>query len=445
MSAFQEMLSSLISRGARLVDFSQFPTPANDGLEPMCKALMSTRGEASGVAMATEILSRFRGLDDEARERFFLVLARDFDPDPATAQAAADAYAQEQSPENLAALIAAAEPPRQELLRRLNAAPGGTAALVDMRTTLFRLLDKHPDLKRVDVDFAHLFSSWFNRGFLVLKPIDWASPAYILEKIIAYEAVHEIGDWEELRRRLQPPDRRCFAFFHPSMPDEPLIFVEVALTREVPGSVQDLLSEGRNPLDAETATTAVFYSISNCQEGLRGVSFGSFLIKQVAEDLMHNLPGLKTFVTLSPVPGLMNWLRRQAAAEPDGAAAEIVELADREEWHEDPAANARLRELLMPMTARYLVTEKRADGTPVDAVARFHLGNGAVLRQINWLGDLSPRGLARSAGIMVNYEYVLPDIEANHEAYAERREVKVSRSVRSLLPSQARAARRKSA
>ena len=266
-------------------------------------------------------------------------------------------------------------------------------------------------LGRVDLDFAHLFASWFNRGFLVLRQITWESPARLLEKIIGYEAVHEIGDWEALRARIDPPDRRCFAFFHPAMPDEPLIFVQVALVKGLPGSVQAILDPDRPVLDPATADTATFYSISNCQAGLKGISFGNSLIKHVVELLRQEFPHLKTFVTLSPIPGLARWLSETGAALPT-----------------DPAEALALRQ----QAARYLLEAKRGDGRPRDPVARFHLNNGARVYEVHAGADLSPRGLRQSCGAMVNYHYDPETAEEAHEEYARNGAVAATRGVRGL-------------
>ena len=432
-SLLQDLISSIVARGSRLPGALLGSGPKK--IEDICIALMSTRGEASGTALAAQALTAFSNLDEDGQLAFFENLAEQYDPDPEAALAAANAYAGDQSAANLAALVAATEPPRQELLRRLNSAPDGTASLVHMRACLLKHLKDRPHLRSLDADFVHMFASWFNRGFLVLHPVDWHTPAYILEKIIDYEAVHQIGNWNELRSRLRPADRRCFAFFHPSMPDEPLVFVEVALTREIPTSIQDLLTEDREVLAIEKASTAVFYSISNCQEGLRGVSFGSFLIKQVAEDLKREAPSIKTFVTLSPVPGLMDYLRKRSAENPDSTLTGLTERISVPDWSRDDDAVESEKKQLLAAAAHYFLNVKRSDHQPIDPVARFHLGNGASLHQINWRGDVSDKGFAQSAGIMVNYLYDLDKIELNHEAYATDREIVTSRAVRSLLPS----------
>ncbi len=395
----------------------------------LCRALISTRGEASGVALAAVILDRFAVLSPEDTLEFFQALATEFDPDPQVISIAAARYAVDGSADALAELGRVVEPPRQELLRRLNQAPDGTAALVRMRSKLLEHLRGEPDLRRIDDDFKHLLRSWFNRGFLVLQPITWSTPADILEKIIDYEAVHEIEDWDELRRRLLPSDRRCFAFFHPAMPREPLVFVEVALTKGVPESITGLLDDERVSIPAEAADTAVFYSISNCQVGLRGVSFGHFLIKQVVADLTNDLAGLDTFVTLSPVPGFAAWLDQQAA-EGDDEATELVELLDVAGWADDAGRRERHAELIVALAASYFLDATRPDGSPIDPVARFHLGNGALLDRINPQANLTPTGLERSAGMMVNYRYDLDRIEEHHEAYATQRTVQTSSTVR---------------
>ncbi len=406
-------------------------------LATLSHALVSERGESSGVAIAKLILASYGAFPAEGRLDYLKILASDFAPDAARLARVIDKYREKPGPETASALFEASEPPRQELIRRLNLAPGGTERLVRMREDVLANLRAVPALKAVDSDFVHLLSSWFNRGFLQMRPIDWTTPAHILEKVMRYEAVHEISDWGDLRRRLEPGDRRCFAFFHPALPDEPLIFVEVALTASIPQDIGPLLAEGRKPLAPAKARTAVFYSISTCQVGLKGISFGNFLIKQVAEELKRGIPSLRTFVTLSPVPGFTAWLKSEkAAANPsflrasDRKAAAILEQAD---WSSDAGAVKRVRPFLHAAVAHYFLNAKTEAGKPVDAVARFHLGNGASLERIDWMGDTSRKGIKQSAGFMVNYRYDLADVESNHEAYARRGEVVASAAVRSLL------------
>jgi malonyl-CoA decarboxylase len=437
VSFLSDLLQSIAERGRALLG-RRIATPrAASDLGSLCEDLLSRRGEASGVALGQEILVRWSGLDRAGRLGFLLMLCCRFGADRARLAAAIAAYQAEASDATALELHRAAEPRRQEVIRRLNMAPDGIAALVGMRADLLGFQREHPELAALDADFAHLFSSWFNRGFLVLRRIDWATPASVLEKIIRYEAVHEIQSWDELRRRLAPTDRRLYAFFHPQLVDEPLIFVEVALTVEVPATIQSVLADSRDPISPEEATTAVFYSISNAQEGLRGISFGNFLIKQVVEDLRRELPGLTDFFTLSPVPGFAAWLARERRAEAPAHLTpedrEALAALDQAGWPQDSVAAEQVRKLLLPAAAYYLLHVKRPNGMPEDAVARFHLGNGASLERINFLGDPSPNGLRQAHGVMVNYCYSLDRIEENHEAYFERKQVNAASAVRRLL------------
>jgi malonyl-CoA decarboxylase len=438
-SFFSDMLQGITERGRKLLFAGSRTTDAavEADLATLCEMLLSSRGEASGMAIAAEILDRWSKLDSAGVQQFLHMFSEKFGADTAKLDKAVDRYRAEKTPTAIIALHKAAEPRRQELLRRLNLAPNGTAKLVQMRQQLLGLKERPEEFRAVDTDFAHLFGSWFNRGFLTLRPIDWSTPAHILEKIIKYEAVHEIAGWEELRRRLAPADRRCFAFFHPRLVDEPLVFVEVALTRSVPGAIKDVLDEGREQVNPDQATTAVFYSISNCQDGLRGISFGNFLIKQVVEDLRKDLPGLKNFVTLSPVPGFARWLAKMRAATGDRplseAALGTLTLLDDPSWPGSESSAAEVKRVLLPLAARYFLTERTPEGRPVDPVARFHLGNGARLERVNFLGDRSPKALQQAHGLMVNYLYKLDDIVANHEALAQRGEVIASPVVKSLL------------
>ncbi|WGR95765.1 malonyl-CoA decarboxylase [Bradyrhizobium sp. ISRA435] len=404
----------------------------------MCEALLSGRGEASGTAMAREVLDRYHHLDGDGRLSFFHTLARDFGADQARLSQAIDSWRAQANGDDASDLHFASEPRRQELIRRLNRAPGGTGELVSMRSDLLSLMKGNKDLAVLDRDVVHLLSSWFNRGFLVLRRIDWSSPANILEKIIRYEAVHEIRDWDDLRRRIDPVDRRCYAFFHPALADEPLIFVEVALTESIPGAIAPLLAEEREPVPVERARTAVFYSISNTQRGLGGISFGSFLIKQVVEELRRELPKLDNFVTLSPVPGFVQWVKQATDVPLTDDDRQLLESLDKPDWFENAELATQLRAVLEPLAAYYFLKARTSKGRLIDSVARFHLGNGARLERINWLGDLSPKGLRESAGIMVNYLYRIEDIEKNHEAYANTGEVIASSAVKKLLKGEGR-------
>ena len=407
MSYFSELVSTVFERRyqkALLAEADDRDTSA------LCQALLGSHGEVSGVTLARNILDRYAGMTPDDKIAFFDFMMHDLEIDPETVIATLEAYKETPDIKTYRAFAAACEPQRQELARRLNQVPGATGQLVTMRKDLLRMMKEHPRLAPLDVDFKHLFSSWFNRGFLVLRPINWASPADILEKIIAYEAVHAIDSWSDLRRRLKPSDRRCFGFFHPAMADEPLIFVEVALTKGIPNSIQGLLADAREEILAEDADTAVFYSISNCQAGLAGISFGNSLIKQVVADLARDLPNLSTFVTLSPIPNLNRW---NAQVDPAILAANTQQA----------------------LAAHYLLEAKRPDGMPFDPVARFHLGNGAMVHAVHAGADTSENGLKQSNGTMVNYLYDLSQISQNHEKFVGDKKVVASAAVKTLSAS----------
>jgi malonyl-CoA decarboxylase len=440
-SFFSEMLQSIAERSRALIR-REPARGRSDGLAELCEALLSGRGEASGVALANEILANYAALTTGPRIAFFEVLAKTFGHDPARIDAAIAAWRQAPSSDTANELHRATEPRRLELFRRLNLAPGGTAALVRMREQLIDALDHRDDLAVVDADFVHLFSSWFNRGFLVLRRIDWSTPASILEKIIRYEGVHKIRDWDDLRRRIDPPDRRCYAFFHPALVDEPLIFVEVALTREIPAAIAPILSDKREAVVPERANTAVFYSITNCQRGLAGVTFGHFLIKQVVEEVSREIPRISTLVTLSPAPNFAEWLKRERANAASPALDEEDRAAlaalDHAHWWRQPDLVETIRAPLLRAAAWYYVRARNGRGLPVDAVARFHLGNGARLERLDWPADTSDRALEQSYGLMVNYLYDLDYIEENHEAYAQQHAVVAAGAVTRLLRAPAR-------
>src|SRR6185295_2466069 len=378
-SFFGELLQTISERGRALLarDRRGEASARSESLVELCEYLLSGRGEASGVALARDILARYAALTTGPRIAFFEGLAQRFGTDRARMDQAVANWQAAPSDATAAEVHAASEPRRQELFRRLNLAPGGTAALVRMREQLMDALDhRRDDLAAVDDDFIHLFSSWFNRGFLVLRHIDWSTPAIVLEKIIRYEAVHEIRGWDDLRRRIDPPDRRCYAFFHPALVDEPLIFVEVALTEQIPGAIAPLLAEDRQLVPIERARTAVFYSISNCQRGLGGITFGNFLIKQVVEELRRELPKLENFVTLSPVPGFMQWLKNADDLPLTEEDRKLFETLEQPDWVHDAELAAQLRSALEPLAAYYFLKARTSKGRLIDPVARFHLGNG---------------------------------------------------------------------
>lgn len=418
---------------------------ATKKLQQLCRRLLSEAGAANSAAIAEQLIRAYSELQADGRQAFFEFLDTDLAVEPKRVLEAAKAYLDDPSPEQLLALQRAAEPPRQELLRRINRAPGGVATIVAMRRDLLEALKGQPGLRSVDDDFSHLLGSWFNPGFLNLQQVDWNAPAALLEKIIQHEAVHEIRDWDDLRRRLQP-DRRCFAFLHPQLPGEPLIFVEVALVNAIPQSIAELIGENAEAQSSRRFNVAVFYSISNCEPGLRGVSLGNFLIKRVAEKLGAELPTVKRFCTLSPIPAFRRWLTRldiralpaiwpeltrgnvaaavQFLRDRHGADLEALAAAVRDGTL-DRKDQARLVQCAAVFLARDTTTERG------DPVARFHLDNGARLERVNVNANLTPRGLQESFGFMVNYLYDLEAVETNHERFL-RGEAVASRQVAAI-------------
>ena len=429
-SASHPGFAGLLSRASGAIDRARgsFAKPAAPTVLGIANRLLELGGEAPRVALAVELIRVWQSLSSSERVEFMVAVSEGFGPEPTRLDCAISAYKNDPGSRTAAYLHAAAEPPRQELLRRLNLAPDGTRELVRMRAELLEQVSKHPSLHALEADLAHLFASWFNPGFLQLQRIDWQTSAGLLDKIIEYEAVHQVRDWDDLRRRLEPPDRRCFAFFHPKMSDEPLIFVEVALTRGIPATIQQVLGSDRTTV---AYNTAVFYSISSCQKGLRGISFGDFLIKKVVGELRQEDPGIVRFATLSPMPGFAGWLRHRNT--PDQASAEWLSLLGEEYWWRRPEVADALRKPLTRLAAEYLVIARTDKGRPADPVARFHLGNGARVRRINYMADLSERGLREAHGMMVNYEYRPNEIEHNQQQYALSATVPTSVEVRALL------------
>ena len=423
---FQDFLGSLVTRQRKLF----FIGNEHDSIDELLKKLMGTVGEVSGIVTARQVLDHYSALENELKLEFFKSLERNFNAEEYLVEEAFEKYKKNPSSANLNALSKVAEPQRHELLRRLNSTPDATHNLVSMRNDLLGYLKAHPELQSVDDDFVRLFSSWFGRGFLVLQTINWSTSAAILDRIIRYEAVHEIKDWDDLRSRIEPSNRRCFAFFHPALADEPLIFVEVALTKEIPNSIDSILQD-RDVRDNEVAEykTATFYSISNCQPGLKNISFGNFLIKQVVQELQVEFPSIKKFVTLSPIPGFHEWLN-----DPNNSKG--AELADLTEEIKRLSLSTDViesnGEVIKKGAFNYLLRAKKGK-YPLDPVARFHLGNGASIHQLNEGADLSEKGISQSRGTMVNYLYDLNHIEENHEAYATEGGIEYSDKLKPLL------------
>lgn len=431
-SLLNDLLSKVRDVGKRLNSSSK---NEQQTLLQQCEQLIAMEGEARGLALAQVILDRYALLASDEKKAFFRGVLDCFGADPERLGRAVERWLQTQDEYSARELHFASEPRSQNLFRRLNQPPDATQSLVNMRSDLLSFVREDRDLIELDKDFVHLFSSWFNRGFLELRQINWGTSAEVLEKIIAYEAVHEINGWSDLRQRVASRDRRLYGYFHPALGMEPLIFVEVALTTEVPSSIQSILQKNRPELAPDQATTAVFYSISNCQKGLKGISFGNFLIKQVVEHLRLEFPALETFITLSPVPGFRKWALQQIdSAEPfitEEDLALIRTLADTPFGQVEE--KARDNKVLLKLLAKYLVKARHKNGGAVDPVARFHLGNGARLENMHLLGDVTTNGLKNSWGCMVNYQYHVDEIEKFHEAYANDDQIVISKTITHLL------------
>ena len=414
----------------------KFPLRRRRDITSVVKSLLRIKGEASAIKLAHQVLQLYAEADEDGKRGFFRFLLDELGPDDGKLGAAVSAYSMSPDRANYIELLGAVEPLRQDLIRTLNWVPRGTSALIAMRADLLEFSVDDDDLKLVDYDFLHLLTSWFNRGFLELRRIDWNTPAFILEKLIRYELVHEVKDWPDLQRRLAS-DRRCFAFFHPQLPDEPLIFVEVALTKGLVAKIDDVLESsypGSGENEPEEPDTAIFYSINNCQAGLRGISFGNFLIKQVADELAEEIRSLRHYATLSPVPGLRAWLQpiRDARSAEWLGPEDYVLLAELDvvDWFREEDTAASLKPLMERICARYLTDEKH-DGQPLDQVARFHLSNGARIERINWMGDLSEQRLGQSYGMLVNYVYDRRSVIKNHEEYVGKGRIATSSAISS--------------
>ena len=411
------MISSIMKNGLSLGRFrsQNFGTLHKD-INKAADSVMSTTGEVSSIVFAEHLLELINEQTDEDLLVFLSYLLKEYDIDAESLLKNIQAYQSERNQNNLTLVSNSSEPKWIELFRRLNATPAGTHKLIKLREKIKDLMaEGNSGLESFDEGLLKLFKYWFNPSFLVLEKIDWSTPANVLEKIIEYEAVHEINSWDDLRARLAPSDRYCFAFFHPLIPEDPLIFVEVALTNKIPESIEEVIKIEREELEFNQINTAVFYSISNCQNGLSGISFGNFLIKKVAHKLKQEIIGLDNFVTLSPVPGLMRWLENNAPLTYERCKDKIID---------DEELNQK--------AINYLTESTREDGLPNDPVARFHLGNGAILKNINLNADQSSKGLSQSNGIMVNYLYDLETVERNHELFFETKEVLLSNEIKSL-------------
>jgi malonyl-CoA decarboxylase len=436
MPLFPRIVERILAVGRSMLERPWAERRDPTSLAERCTRLLTHRGSASGLALAEEIISIYEDYSQTELDEFFGLLSRDFRIVPSDVLAAADRYREDSTLETVTELRRSLDAPFKRLLRRLNTAPGGTMAIVGMRQKLLERAPSHPELAWLETDIRQLLIEWFNRGFLALHRVDWDSPARVLEKIIEYEAVHEINGWDDLRNRLRG-DRRCFAFFHLVTPDDPVIFLQVALTDGLPATVGALLDTTRDILDEHSADTAVFYSISNCHKGLNGISFGDFLIKRVVELLRQEFESIRHFVTLSPLPGFRRWLEAaETGSLPTSVRGDVglarERLADKDQLSKEDAGSDELESALTRLAAHYLAEVRRADGQPLDGVARFHLANGASIARLCWAADVSEAGMRRSWGVMVNYAYHPRDIERNHENYYRAHEIAMSDSVRKL-------------
>ena len=418
-SFFSDLVNTLFDKKNRKKNFSfLFEKKQNKSLLEYIENVNDAKGEISALSYSEELLDYLSQCDHKTLVSFFEYLEKDYDLEINSIEEVLKNYNKKKEYNFYKDIKKISESKRSEIFRRLNSTQHGTINLVRLREKLLELLDKHPNFQKIDFDLSSLFKDWFNRGFLILKPIDWETPANILEKIIEYEAVHQIKSWDELRSRLEPQDRKCFAYFHPAMEDEPLIFIEVALTEDMPEKINQILNPDRTMINSEEATTAVFYSISNCQKGLQGISFGNFLIKQVAKDLQNNFENLSKFVTLSPVPGFSKWLKSIDTNF-------FNKMYNKLSTNKIQKSEAILNENIL----KYFFISNRIDNLPNDPVARFHIGNGAILERINFLSDTSEKGLEQSLGFMVNYLYNLEDVEINHEKYVVDKKINTSKSL----------------
>ncbi len=429
----KNIMDSVADAGASFLNFRRLQGSPTQVLIKLCNDLVSHKGVASGIALAREVVYRYSLLSINDKLIFFQELNSNMSPDFESIQTVAKAFIESPNEKNLLILSNSLKLKRQKLFSRMNMAPDGTKAIVSLREDLLQLIPTHAELSSIDEGLRTQLTTWFNPGFLVLKKINWETEASILEKIIHYEAVHTIADWNDLKNRLTT-NRRCFAYFHPALDDEPLIFVEIALTKGISRSIQSIINVKDS--NEKQADTAIFYSINNCQRGLKKVPLGNFLIKMVVTELARELPSIKKYCTLSPIPGFATWLTNEIKTGNSKfitkAELDLLSPLKDRDWHKDPIKIKKLKKPLKKACAIYLLIAKRYD-KPINAVARFHFGNGALLHRINWLANTSEYGITKSFGLMVNYLYEPKSIEANHEAYVQKGKLSASKSVKKLL------------
>ena len=424
------VFDSIADAGEKFIDVTRLRgTPVQKLLE-LSYDLISHKGQVSGIALARQIVSRYDELKEQEKLEYFRELVKITEVDIQEIKVRAEELYKNPGPETRESLNKSLKTKCQKLFSRMNMAPNGTRAIVQLREDLLKFIPTFSELKPLDVDLRMLLTTWFNPGFLVLKKIDWDTEASVLEKIIRYETVHNIDNWNDLKQRLVN-NRRCFAYFHPALDDDPIIFVEVAFTKGIANSVQTILNDSND----SKLNTAIFYSINNCQRGLKGIPLGNFLIKMVSTEIAGEYHSIKTFSSLSPVTGFAKWLKTELESGSSslfGNDRELLKQALKQGWQKNTKLSGQLKKPLMKACAHYLINEKR-NGKPLNPVARFHFGNGAGLYRINWMGNNSAHGMADSFGIMVNYLYNLKTIESNHESYMIDGKLTISKSVKNLL------------
>ena len=434
MFNLRQIISSIADAGKQLFNKKDIKKNDLDSILSLCDDLISNKGAAFGITVARDITELYQTLSIENKILFFKSINEKYRPSFTKVNEAIDVYKNSQNEKTLSDLFKVSEGKRRELFMRMNMAPNGTSIIVSLREDLLKILKENRDLVSLDEDLKHLFKSWFNPGFLKLKKITWDTKAAILEKIIKYERVHHMKDMNELKRRLGE-DRRFFSYFHPALEDEPIIFVQVALTNGLGRSIQEIMKQSSG--DEKKYDTATFYSISNCQEGLSRVTLGNFLIKRVVHEIQEELPHIKNFGTLSPIPGFVEWF---SYLEESKIKNILGNVKDQDvmflKSNDLKIGDKRIidnKEAIIKLVSHYIVNEKNSDGFPVNDVSRFHLGNGAIVEDIIINANISENGFKRSFGVMVNYLYELKNIEKNHEEYMNKKKVIISDKLKKYL------------
>ena len=434
MFNLRQIISSIADAGKQLFNKKDIKKNDLDSILSLCDDLISNKGAAFGITVARDITELYQTLSIDNKILFFKSINGKYRPSFTKVNEAIDVYKNSQNEKTLSDLFKVSEGKRRELFMRMNMAPNGTSIIVSLREDLLKILKENKDLASLDEDLKHLFKSWFNPGFLKLKKITWDTKAAILEKIIKYERVHHMKDMNELKRRLGE-DRRFFSYFHPALEDEPIIFVQVALTNGLGRSIQEITKQSSG--DEKKYDTATFYSISNCQEGLSRVTLGNFLIKRVVYEIQEELPHIKNFGTLSPIPGFVDWFSYLEESKIKNILGNIknqdVMFLKSKDLKIGDKRIIDNKEAIIKLVSHYIINEKNSDGLPVNDVSRFHLGNGAIVEDIIINANISDIGFKRSFGVMVNYLYELKNIEKNHEEYMNKKKVILSDKLKKYL------------